>query len=66
MNLSPDWLPLLREHGFEAVHWSGLVRRFRRSTQIAREKMAACLFSNLRKSAESADNFCPSALLPEV
>ena len=22
MNLSPDWLPLLREHGFEAVHWS--------------------------------------------
>ena len=22
MNLSPDWLPLLREHGFEAIHWS--------------------------------------------
>lgn len=24
MNLSPDWLPVLREHGFEAVHWSGV------------------------------------------
>ena len=24
MNLSPDWLPLLRENGFEAVHWSGI------------------------------------------
>ena len=22
MNLSPDWLPLLRAHGFDAVHWS--------------------------------------------
>ena len=22
MNLSPDWAPLLRENGFEAVHWS--------------------------------------------
>ncbi len=22
LNLSPDWLPLLRERGFEAVHWS--------------------------------------------
>ncbi len=24
MNLSPDWLPLLREHGYEAVHWSAV------------------------------------------
>jgi len=24
MNLSPDWIPLLREHGFEAVHWSSI------------------------------------------
>ncbi len=22
MNLSPEWAPLLRENGFEAVHWS--------------------------------------------
>ena len=22
MNLSPDWQPLLRENGFEAIHWS--------------------------------------------
>ena len=22
MNLAPDWARLLREHGFEAVHWS--------------------------------------------
>ncbi len=22
MNLSPDWVPLLRANGFEAVHWS--------------------------------------------
>lgn len=22
MNLSPRWLPLLREHGYEATHWS--------------------------------------------
>jgi predicted nuclease of predicted toxin-antitoxin system len=24
MNLSPDWVPLLRQHGFEAVHWSSI------------------------------------------
>ena len=24
MNLSPDWVPLLQEHGFEAVHWSSV------------------------------------------
>jgi len=22
MNLSPDWVPALRKHGWEAVHWS--------------------------------------------
>ena len=22
MNLSPEWVPLLRKHGFEALHWS--------------------------------------------
>lgn len=22
MNLSPDWIPALRKHGWEAVHWS--------------------------------------------
>jgi predicted nuclease of predicted toxin-antitoxin system len=22
MNLSPDWVPLLQEHGWSAVHWS--------------------------------------------
>jgi predicted nuclease of predicted toxin-antitoxin system len=22
MNLSPDWIPLLRQHGWTAVHWS--------------------------------------------
>jgi predicted nuclease of predicted toxin-antitoxin system len=22
MNLSPSWIPFLRQHGFEAVHWS--------------------------------------------
>ena len=22
MNLSPEWLPLLSSHGFDAVHWS--------------------------------------------
>ena len=22
MNLSPEWVPLLQEHGFEALHWS--------------------------------------------
>jgi len=24
MNLSPDWVPLLRVAGFEAIHWSSL------------------------------------------
>jgi predicted nuclease of predicted toxin-antitoxin system len=24
MNLSPEWQPLLRENGFEAVHWSDI------------------------------------------
>lgn len=24
MNLSPEWVPLLREHGIEAVHWSAV------------------------------------------
>jgi len=24
MNLSPDWVPLLQEHGFQAVHWSSI------------------------------------------
>ena len=24
MNLSPDWVPALRKHGWEAVHWSTL------------------------------------------
>ena len=24
MNLSPDWVPLLQEHGFEADHWSSV------------------------------------------
>ena len=22
MNLSPDWIPLLESHGWDAVHWS--------------------------------------------
>ena len=22
MNLSPQWVPVLRKHGWEAVHWS--------------------------------------------
>ncbi len=22
MNLSPDWVPFLQQHGYEAVHWS--------------------------------------------
>ena len=24
MNLSPDWVPFLHEHSFEAVHWSAV------------------------------------------
>lgn len=24
MNLSPLWIPLLQQHGFEAVHWSSV------------------------------------------
>ena len=24
MNLSPDWVALLRQNGFEAVHWSAI------------------------------------------
>ena len=24
MNLSPDWAPVLQEHGIEAVHWSSI------------------------------------------
>ena len=24
MNLSPDWVPLLQEHDFQAVHWSSI------------------------------------------
>ena len=24
MNLSPEWVPLLHEHGFEAIHWSAI------------------------------------------
>ena len=24
MNMSPDWVPLLRGHGFDAVQWSSL------------------------------------------
>ena len=24
MNLSPDWAPVLREHGWEVVHWSDI------------------------------------------
>ncbi len=24
MNLSPDWVPFLHEHGLEAVHWSAV------------------------------------------
>ena len=24
MNLSPDWAPVLQQHGWQAVHWSGV------------------------------------------
>jgi predicted nuclease of predicted toxin-antitoxin system len=24
MNLSPDWIPVLRDHGWPAVHWSSV------------------------------------------
>ncbi len=24
MNLSPEWVPLLRRHGIEAIHWSSI------------------------------------------
>ncbi len=24
MNLSPEWVPVLMEHGFDAVHWASL------------------------------------------
>src|SRR5512135_1629939 len=24
MNLSPDWVPLLQQHGWHAVHWSAV------------------------------------------
>jgi len=24
MNLSPEWVPLLHGHGFEAIHWSAI------------------------------------------
>ena len=24
MNLSPDWAPVLQEHGWEAIHWSDI------------------------------------------
>lgn len=24
MNLSPEWIPLLRENGFDALHWSAI------------------------------------------
>jgi Domain of unknown function (DUF5615) len=24
MNLSPLWIPFLKQHGFEAIHWSDL------------------------------------------
>ena len=22
MNLSPDWVPVLNDHGWQAIHWS--------------------------------------------
>ena len=34
MNLSPDWVPLFREHGFEAVHWSPVGARNADDTEI--------------------------------
>ena len=24
MNLSPDWIPVLQRHGWQAIHWSGV------------------------------------------
>ncbi len=24
MNLSPEWVPYLQEHGFESIHWSAI------------------------------------------
>ena len=34
MNLSPDWVPLLQEHGFQAVHWSSIGARNADDTEI--------------------------------
>ncbi len=34
MNLSPDWLPLRRQHGIEAVHWSTIGAHNAPDTQI--------------------------------
>ena len=24
MNLSPDWVPVLNDHGWQAIHWSAV------------------------------------------
>ena len=24
MNLSPDWVPVLNDHGWQAIHWSAI------------------------------------------
>ena len=33
MNLSPEWLPFLHAHGFEAVHWSATLRVHREALE---------------------------------
>jgi predicted nuclease of predicted toxin-antitoxin system len=34
MNLSPDWVPLLQQHHFEALHWSSIGAGTAEDTEI--------------------------------
>jgi predicted nuclease of predicted toxin-antitoxin system len=36
MNLSPDWVPLLQQHGFQATHWSSIGARGAEDSEIMR------------------------------
>ena len=36
MNLSPDWIPLLQQHGFQAAHWSSIGARGAEDSEIMR------------------------------
>ena len=50
MNLSPEWVPLLRQNGFEALHWSEIGRATAADDEVlqwARENQAVVFTHDL-------------------